>query len=281
MESIRELREKISKSSVAHFAPAHDKVVRRISIYFTWLLLHTPLSANALTILQTIVGAAGAILLISPEYLTNLLGIFLLQFGYVLDCCDGEVARYRKQASVNGVFLDLIGHEIVIPFMYMGLALGEYLRTAHFEVLLLGFTTALFSLRFDISAMFQTVNTLFMKAENPSYNFDSLQKDTITTTTHLATSKPSWFRVLFRYPESMNVITILLIADIFFPVDLLGGYTFIYFFLLCYGILVPLARLYSIYSIFSKSDVAKRYSEILKRSVLHQKDAHKSPDTNR
>ncbi|MBU1706410.1 CDP-alcohol phosphatidyltransferase family protein, partial [bacterium] len=115
MESIKELRKKIAKSEVDWHTPRHDVIVRRISIYFTWLLLHTPLSANQVTVLQIIVGVIGSLLLIPPNYGWNLLGILLLQFGYVLDCCDGEVARYRKQSSVGGVFLDLIGHEIVIP----------------------------------------------------------------------------------------------------------------------------------------------------------------------
>lgn len=262
MESIAELRRKVAKSERQHYAPRHDIIVRRISIYLTWLLLHTPISANGVTVLQILVGTAGGVLLMSADYRINLLGIVLLQLGYILDCSDGEVARYRNQASVRGVFLDLIGHEIVIPVMYMGLALGEFLRSQRLEVLILGFTAGLFSLRFDISALFQTVNTLFMKAENPSYAFERLQKQKPSRITAQATGKPSFLRVLFRYPESMNVMTLILLAD-----TLVGwrplGLSFVYLFLVVYGTLIPLARLYSIYQIFNSGEIEARYREIV------------------
>jgi phosphatidylglycerophosphate synthase len=263
MESIKELRRKVAKSTVAHHPPRHDVVVRRISIYVTWLLLRTPLTANQVTLLQILVGSAGGILLIPADHAWNLLGIFLLQFGYVLDCSDGEVARYRGQSSVRGVFLDLIGHEIVVPLMYFGLAVGEFQRSGRFEVLFFGFAAALFSLRFDISAMFQVINTLFLKAENPSYDFETLQHITPARTSRLATGRPSIFRVIFRYPESMNLITILLIGDWLFPQLTPGNLSLIYIFLAVFGTLVPLARLYSIFRIFRDGEVEQRYAEIV------------------
>ena len=271
MESIKELREIAAKSKTSHYAPRHDVVVRRISIYFTWLILHTPLSANQVTVLQIIVGVIGSFLLIPASYTWNLLGILLLQFGYILDCCDGEVARYRKQSSVGGVFLDLIGHEIVIPFMYFGLALGEFLRTGRFELLPLGFAVAFFSLRFDISAMFQVVNTLFLKADNPSYNVDKLQQAAPSRTGEIATSKPPFWRVLFRYPESMNIITIFLVMDWLFIDSFPEPFSLIYVFLVVFGIMVPIARLFSVYRIFREGEIEKRFREIVRTIKKNEK----------
>ncbi len=264
MESIAELRKKVAKSSKSHYAPRHDMVVRRISIYLTWLLLHTPISANGVTLLQILIGVAGGVLLMSADYAVNFAGILLLQLGYVLDCSDGEVARYRNQSSVRGVFLDLIGHEVVIPLMYMGLAIGEFQRSGRLEVIILGFAAGLFSLRFDISAMFQTVNMLFAKADNPSYSFENLHKQTPSRTTQLATGKPSLIRVLFRYPESMNIITVILIIDGLVTARF-APWTLTYLFLLIYGSLIPLARMYSIYQIFHSGEIEARYREIVEK----------------
>ena len=264
MESIRELRDKVAKSSVAHYAPRHDIIVRKISIYFTWLLLHTPLSANGVTLLQISVGVLGSCLLALPEYGYSFAGIAALQLGYVLDCCDGEVARYKSQSSVRGVFLDLIGHEIVIPFMYMGLAIGEFQRSGRIEVIILGFIASLFSLRFDISAMFQVVNTMFLKSGNTSYNFQRLHRLPASETARLATTKPSWFRVLFRYPESMNLISIVLLADWAWRGEIPSHWSLIFLLLLIYGILIPVARLISIYHIFQSGEIEARYAEIVK-----------------
>ncbi|KAA3596806.1 MAG: CDP-alcohol phosphatidyltransferase family protein [Calditrichaeota bacterium] len=273
MESIKSLKDKIAKSSVSHYAPLHDVIVRKISVYFTWLLLLTPITANGTTVLQGIVGVIGAFLLIYPDYLLCVIGILLLQLGYILDCCDGEIARYYKTSSVNGVFLDLIGHEIVIPMMYFCISVGEFQRTGVIWFLLLGFSTAFWSLRFDIAAMFQTINVLFAKSDNPSYSYEKLKTESTSRATQQATQKPSFVRTLFRYPESMNVLTLLLFLDWFIPNFLPLNLSLVSIFLIVFGTLVPFARLYSIYKIFSGNEVEKRYTEIIEtaRKILNKK----------
>lgn len=272
METIKSLKGKIAKSSVSHHAPIHDVIVRKISVYFTWLLLLTPITANGTTILQGIVGVVGAFLLIYPDYYLCVIGILLLQLGYILDCCDGEIARYYKSSSVNGVFLDLIGHEIVIPMMYFCISVGEFQRTGTVWFILLGFSTAFWSLRFDIAAMFQTVNVLFAKADNPSYSYEKLKSETSSRAAQQATQKPSFIRTIFRYPESMNILTVVLVADWFAPNFLPFNISLASIFLFVFGTLVPLARMYSIYKIFSDNEVEKRYTEIIEavRKILNK-----------
>ncbi|HCL70402.1 MAG TPA: transferase, partial [Actinobacteria bacterium] len=34
------------------------------------------------------------------------------QMQMLLDCCDGEVARWRDTSSPKGVFLDRVGHYV-------------------------------------------------------------------------------------------------------------------------------------------------------------------------
>ena len=43
-----------------NFRTVYAKPIRRISIRFTWLLLHTRLSANQVTVLAILIGIAGA-----------------------------------------------------------------------------------------------------------------------------------------------------------------------------------------------------------------------------
>ena len=115
--TIRNLKfycKKIDKSRYA-------KLLRPISIRLTWLLVRTPVSANQVTILQVIVGIIGAVLLGYGQFI---LGAVFLQFGYILDLCDGEVARWKHQESKAGNYLDLIGHRIVTPAMFFGLGIG-------------------------------------------------------------------------------------------------------------------------------------------------------------
>ena len=84
--------------------------MRRLSPYVTRLLLRTPLSANAITWLMIPAGIAGSLALTIPGLWGAILCVVLIQLQLLLDCCDGEVARWRRQFSPAGVYLDRLAH---------------------------------------------------------------------------------------------------------------------------------------------------------------------------
>lgn len=99
-----------------------DLYMRRISPYLTRWLVRTPLTPNGVTWLMILSGwLAGAVLLL-PVFVTAVLAVLLTQLQMLWDCCDGEVARWRRIASPMGVFLDKFGHYTVETFI--ALALG-------------------------------------------------------------------------------------------------------------------------------------------------------------
>ena len=51
-----------------NFRTVYAKPVRRLSIRLTWLLLHTRLSANQVTVLAILIGIAGALLLAWSDF---------------------------------------------------------------------------------------------------------------------------------------------------------------------------------------------------------------------
>ncbi|MCS5730374.1 CDP-alcohol phosphatidyltransferase family protein [Herbiconiux moechotypicola] len=92
--------------------------LRRISPYLTWLLLKTSISANGVTGLMILTGWATAAALLIPGIAGAALALVLGQLQMLVDCCDGEVARWRRTSSPAGVFLDKVGHyttEALIP----------------------------------------------------------------------------------------------------------------------------------------------------------------------
>lgn len=101
--------------------PYAKYVIRHISIYITWLLVRTSITANQVTVLQNIFGVIGTVLFGYGKFIT---GAIFLQIGFILDCCDGEVARWKTQESKAGEYLDLMGHRIVIPLYFFGLGIG-------------------------------------------------------------------------------------------------------------------------------------------------------------
>ena len=84
--------------------------LRHLSIRVTRWLLPTHISANGVTGLMTVVGVVGAFLTLLPGLLGPVLAALAMQLQILLDCSDGEVARWRQRFSPAGIYLDRIGH---------------------------------------------------------------------------------------------------------------------------------------------------------------------------
>jgi phosphatidylglycerophosphate synthase len=84
--------------------------IRRASPYLTRRLIGTPLTPNAVTWLMIVAGVAAAALIVIPGVWTALGAVVLIQLQILLDCSDGELARWRRQFSPVGIYLDRLGH---------------------------------------------------------------------------------------------------------------------------------------------------------------------------
>src|SRR3990172_821831 len=85
---------------------------RSIAIYITWLLIHTRVTANQVTLLTVSLSLAGALMLATPPAWLALCGAWTMLAYHLLDKVDGDVARYRRTFSIVGVYLDEVGHGI-------------------------------------------------------------------------------------------------------------------------------------------------------------------------
>jgi phosphatidylglycerophosphate synthase len=89
-----------------------DLYQRRLSPYLTRVLLGTAITANGVTVLMIVTGAAAGAALLIPGLLGAVLAAVLGQLQMLWDCCDGEVARWRRTFSPVGFFLDKLGHTV-------------------------------------------------------------------------------------------------------------------------------------------------------------------------
>ena len=224
MESWKEFSKKIEKDQTDLKADWYGRFfVWKISAPITYLLVRTPISANQVTVIQEIIGTIGAIMLAVPSIKIMLLGIFLIQFGFILDCVDGEVARYKGQSSVRGVFLDLIGHQIVIPFYIFFTSLGVFVRTGQIDALVVGFLGALFIIPTERLALLSVINSMIEKKGNRNYSVDVIGDDEIQVPDNNLTiqKRNGWFWAIkkkWSYPDSMNMLTLFVITEYFFPI---------------------------------------------------------------
>ncbi len=96
---------------------------RRVSIGITWFLLHTPVSANHVTLVSLVLTIAAGILLAMPSAAVALAGAGALVVHYFLDKVDGEIARFRKVYSLAGVYMDELSHMFAYAGTFAGLGI--------------------------------------------------------------------------------------------------------------------------------------------------------------
>ncbi len=129
--SIAELRAVVQPASIfARNSGEHwagRLYIRRGSPYLTRLLIPTPLTPNAVTSLMIGVGVLAAACLAVDGIATAAAAVILIQLQILLDCADGELARWRRQFSPVGIYLDRFGHyltETLFP-VALGIRAGE------------------------------------------------------------------------------------------------------------------------------------------------------------
>jgi phosphatidylglycerophosphate synthase len=97
--------------------------MRRLSPYLTRLLVPTRLTPNAVTWLMIVCGLAAAALLTLPGLPAAIGVVILLQLQLLLDCSDGELARWRKVSSPAGIYLDRLAHNLTEAALPIALAI--------------------------------------------------------------------------------------------------------------------------------------------------------------
>ncbi|GGS00560.1 transferase [Streptomyces aureoverticillatus] len=97
--------------------------MREISLRIDRHLVNTRVTPNQLTYVMTVCGALAAPALLVPGIPGALLGVLMVQLYLLLDCVDGEIARWRKQYSMSGVYLDRVGAYLCDAAVLVGFGL--------------------------------------------------------------------------------------------------------------------------------------------------------------
>jgi phosphatidylglycerophosphate synthase len=128
------------------------------------------LTPNKLTITSFSLVLLTAGIIISPIPHAFIIAAILLQFAYILDCMDGQLARYRGISTSLGGFLDKSLDFIKFPFILLALTLVS-IHNNNILVAILGFGCVFFiSLRAYLKEMTRN---------NPGISLpDILTKDT-------------------------------------------------------------------------------------------------------
>ncbi|MET8557922.1 CDP-alcohol phosphatidyltransferase family protein [Streptomyces sp. NPDC004959] len=97
--------------------------MREISLRIDRYLVNTKVTPNQLTYLMTFFGVLACPALLWPGIPGAVLGAVMAQLYLLLDCVDGEVARWKKQFSLSGVWLDRVGAYLTDAAVLVGFGL--------------------------------------------------------------------------------------------------------------------------------------------------------------
>jgi len=132
------------------------------------------LNPNRLTTLSFIVSLFGAAFILPYSYQNFVTAVILIQLSHVLDCMDGQMARYRGISSPAGSFYDKIVDFIKIFLFFAAVSFTSFEETQDIAVVFLGFTATFF---YTLRSYIKYV-TLSICAENdPEYFKNGLNTD--------------------------------------------------------------------------------------------------------
>lgn len=126
----------------------HDRLFARVlAPPATWVALKLGFSADAVTFLSVATGVAGAFCFSIQQEWALIIAVALLQFSYLLDCVDGDVARARGTSSVDGYLRDTMRHYLINPLVFASLGFAVFHRHLASWVIALGLLAVFFSTR--------------------------------------------------------------------------------------------------------------------------------------
>ncbi len=83
-------------------------------------------SPNSLTIFSLLVGFLAAMSFAIGNVIFLFIGGILVQVSFIVDCMDGQLARYRQEFSPIGAWLDRISDRVKDFLYFIGLAFGYF-----------------------------------------------------------------------------------------------------------------------------------------------------------
>ena len=146
-ESFKEFRKIIQGSKLAKRKKKRDwwhAFFTFISRYITWILVKTRISANFITISGCLIGLIGLFFIGIGNNLFVIIGFILLYIYYISDEVDGEVARYKKQTSLRGIFYDELGHLLYQSWFFFSFGYSIFRINTEFLYIIFGIITTFF-----------------------------------------------------------------------------------------------------------------------------------------
>ena len=98
--------------------------LRKFSKLLTWVAVKVGATPNQVTLISFAIGLYSAYAFSQGSFWWIFLGALLLQLSIIVDCVDGELARYTRKFSQLGAWLDAVTDRVKEYMVFLGLAIG-------------------------------------------------------------------------------------------------------------------------------------------------------------
>lgn len=263
-ESITELR-KICQNTRNNF----DKRLFRnnyhlLSIYVTKWAIQLGLSANQMSLISLLFGIIAGLLLIQNNSWIFSLGILFFHIYAIFDFSDGEIARYKKETSLKGAFLDEISGDFVCYFLISCISFGIYNVTHHVWIFIFGFIFVI-AMSIKQAATSRWIVLTFSKGKEKQIKKKNLKVERFGSLPTLLKYLKNILNI-FILPNIMNAMLIASLMDaLYFKNHFLELYGFcwrelVYLF---YSISILIITIFKLIYIFYKGKILKMGSFFL------------------
>ncbi|NKB57275.1 MAG: hypothetical protein GKS00_13185 [Alphaproteobacteria bacterium] len=224
MKSIAELRQQLQVPMRRYNDIGGLLFADWVSIYITWLFLRFGIGPTPATIGMLVVGLSGAALLPFGGTAAVFGGVLLVCF-YILDCVDGEVARFQKVDKYLWTFHGFFFGYFVKSAFYIGLAIYAFRLTQEAWILSFGLAAVLallFKAFLDQVALFLTARHVFLRTKSERKNIlKELSKFRVAPAESKEIKGPSldWFQALSMYGGFLGIVRSIFMS---FDLSILG-----------------------------------------------------------
>ena len=185
-------------------------LIRRISGHVTPVLARLPVSANQITAVSLLAGLASGLCMMQGDRTWAIVGGLFLVFSYVLDNCDGEIARLKNQTSRLGMHFDNFVDSAVHTVFFAALGIGVRETTGQDAWLWLGWIAAAgCAINYLVGFI---VDARDRRAATPAQDSDAREE---TTRWRMPRGRREWIIYVFRELSRADFCFIVLALAVF------------------------------------------------------------------
>lgn len=106
------------------------------------------LTPNKITLVSFIIAILSVIFIIADGSVNFIIAAILINLSHILDCMDGQMARYRKTSSLVGSFFDKLTDQIQVTLWFAAVGYVAYVQSQNVLPIFLAFVgVAFYNLR--------------------------------------------------------------------------------------------------------------------------------------